>query len=196
MIDAGLAFLLRRVFVFPNRYPEGVKFLIAPFRSLFGTALGATIRSWCASYGWALVWVVENGATCLDPRRLLDPVVLNSTTLNVTLPGAFPTVLDALWQQANSTQATTWPAADYLTAWEGLVNGSVAGVDQALLWAFGVRDCEDYDNCIGVVDATGDCACYHPADVDEADVDMEKGQVQKEEEKEETAEPETEELAW
>ena len=33
-------------------------------------------------------------------------------------------------------------------------------VTDILTWNFGVIDCMDYDNCIGVADGSGLCVCY------------------------------------
>ena len=35
-----------------------MKFVIGDFGSLFGTPLGQTLRDWCVSRGWLLVWAL------------------------------------------------------------------------------------------------------------------------------------------
>ena len=38
------------------RLPDAVHFLIGSFPALFGSDLGAKLRSWCVQRGWILLW--------------------------------------------------------------------------------------------------------------------------------------------
>ena len=38
------------------RFPESVKLVLGSFSALFGTAVGAQLREWCATHGWVLAW--------------------------------------------------------------------------------------------------------------------------------------------
>ena len=144
------------------RYPEGVKFITASFKDYFGTAFGQLIRNWCLHWKWAMVWVLHDGTNPLDARRLLDPTVLAGSTLNVSLDPTFQASFDSMWTVANASrakEASKW--AEYETTWVQFVNTTnTAGISSAVLWTMGLRDCEDHDQCIGVVNATGKCACY------------------------------------
>ena len=141
------------------QYPDGVKFMVAEFQATFGNqSVGMQLREMSLRYGWVLVWSYYANH---DPRRIVDPYVAAKSTLNLTIPSAVATAFETQWTAANATWYSTGTNAAAATQWATLVNATLTpGINDALLWNIGVRDCEDYDNCIGVVDSTGDCACY------------------------------------
>mmetsp|Transcript_21217 Transcript_21217/g.48722 ORF Transcript_21217/g.48722 Transcript_21217/m.48722 type:complete len:644 (+) Transcript_21217:56-1987(+) len=85
-------------------FPGSVRFLIAGFRSLFGTRNGAKVRQWAANNGWILVWAlglnvneeVWWGSMADTQRywpvdapmnqRIIDPFVALTTTAKRGLP--------------------------------------------------------------------------------------------------------------
>jgi len=147
------------------RYPEGVKFIVASFSDYFGNVTGSDLRTWCINHKWALVWVNFQSGACKDPRRMVDPVVLPSTTLNVTLSPTYVSAFSTLWTQASANWAASRINLANMTQWDTLVNESLTpGAGDALLWSSSAHDCVDYDNCIGVTHSKGTCACYAAAE--------------------------------
>jgi hypothetical protein len=144
------------------RYPEGVKLLTVAFPEYFGTPFGALLREWCRHWRWALAWVLQYPSDVVDGRRLLDPTVLASTTVNVSLDAGVAEKFEGAWAAvvaANASNVTT----DFRAVWTELVNEtSTPTVGNALTWNIGVRDCQDYDNCFGLADSSGQCVCYAP----------------------------------
>ncbi len=138
-----------------------MKLITASFGDLFGTWFGSLMREWCQHWGWALAWVLYTGATLEDSRRLLDPTVLASTTVNVTLDATVAPKFEAMWSAANASRGTVVNFTDYVQVWGDFVNESnTPTVGNALTWNIGVRDCEDYDNCFGQAHSSGLCVCY------------------------------------
>jgi len=143
------------------RYPEAVKFIVASFDFYFGNETGTDLRNWCIRHKWALAWVLYPNAVCADSRRLLDPVVLPSTTVNVTLSPAYAASFAAQWAVASTAWQTTHSNPGNMTQWQALTNETISpGASDALIWNSGSRECADYDNCLGVRQLNGDCACY------------------------------------
>ena len=139
-------------------YPEGVKLITASFVEAFGLPLGDQVRQLCLNNKWGLVWVMADASKCYDPRRMLDLTVLPSTTLNATVAPAVSAAFTTMW----STRLTDpkWNAT-YATKWSNYTNETLnPGVGDTLLWNIGVRDCENYDACVGITDSTGTCVCY------------------------------------
>jgi hypothetical protein len=144
-----------------RRYPEGVKLITVSFADNFGTWYGSLLREWCRHWGWALAWVLHDGSNIMDGRRLLDPTVLASTTVNASLNATVAPAFEAMWAAANASRATPVNFTDYAAVWAAFVNESnTPTVGNALTWNIGVRDCEDYDNCFGLAHSTGTCVCY------------------------------------
>ncbi len=145
----------------PSRYPEGVKLITASFADEFGGYFGSLLRQWCQHWGWALAWVLHDTQDVLDARRLLDPTVLLSTSVNITVGPAVVPAFEAAWVAANRTSWARGNITYFQQAWAALVNESnTPTVGNALTWGIGVRDCEDYDNCFGLAHTTGTCVCY------------------------------------
>lgn len=103
------------------RYPEGVKFIVASFSDYFGNVTGSDLRAWCIRHKWALLWVNYDNKLCQDPRRMLDPVVLESTAVNVTLSISCTTRFSTLWQQANMSWSAYASNLANGTQWNMLV---------------------------------------------------------------------------
>ena len=148
--------------------------------------MGSRLRDWASHFGWALFWVDFGGkmtddtvfegnqnhsndgngngiggggggdSRCFDQRRLLDPVVATAprSTLNVSIGAGALDVVEALW---NSTHGLP---ANQTAQWAQLTNKTLnPHADRLLVWNIGVRDCEDYDRCVGVT-TDGECICY------------------------------------
>jgi len=146
------------------RYPESVKFIAASFTDYFGNNVGMQLRDFCARHNWALLWVLyadDKNKNCLDPRRLIDPVVIANTTANATLAVNFTADVQAQWQVANASWTAHKANPKSVQQWKVLTNSTTTpGSDQALIWNFGSQDCQDFDNCLGVTHADGTCVCY------------------------------------
>lgn len=141
---------------------EGVKFVIGSFPSLFGTALGAELRAWCTSQGWALIWAMGltpgdkwNSVSTAMNQRLLDGITANGT--NAT--GAVPAENWAhLWGEAEKARQQPWwdqPSDKEFNGWWDQL--ASAGTVLAPLSA---RSCSMFDRCVGVTIQDGDCVCY------------------------------------
>jgi hypothetical protein len=149
------------------QYPDGIKLLTASFADHFGAWEGEKLRTLCLRNNWILAWVVFDPAkkVCLDPRRLIDPVVLANTTVNMTADVSVNTSFTTMWTAANITRKNpaTWTAT-YLTVWESFINETAnPGAADLLTWNIGAMACTDYDNCFGITESTGTCVCYQPA---------------------------------
>ena len=126
------------------RFPESVKLVLGSLEDLFGTALGAELRGWCAENGWALAWASEGAE-----GRLLDPVVLASTT-------AAHNLSKADIRQAGEAFAPAWASRNW-TALRTRLPGSFQ------LVPVGATSCEDLERCVGV-DGARRCVCYTGGD--------------------------------
>ena len=114
--------------------------MLGSLEDLFGTALGAELRGWCAENGWALAWASEGAE-----GRLLDPVVLASTT-------AAHNLSQADIQQADAAFAPAWASRNW-TALRTSLPGSFQ------LAPVGATSCADLERCVGV-DGARKCVCY------------------------------------
>jgi len=143
-------------------YPDGVKIITASYSDYFGTWMGSLIRQWCKEWKWALAWVLHNTGAPLDARRLLDPTVLASSTVNMTAAGlALAPQFEAMWTAANASRATPVNFTDYAAVWANFTNVTVTpAVGDLLTWNIGARECADFDNCFGISHSTGTCVCY------------------------------------
>ena len=122
------------------RFPESVKLVPGSLEDLFGTALGAELRDWCAENGWALAWASEGAE-----GRLLDPVVLASTTAAHNLSKADT-------RQADEAFAPAWASRNWTALWTRLPASFQ-------LAPIGATSCGDLERCVGV-DGSRRCVCY------------------------------------
>ena len=114
----------------------------------------------CSRHRWVLAWTLGE-RQCDDRRRLLDPVVLGRTTVNVTVSSAVSASIKSTWTQAASAWAQQGANPLNASQWAALVDKTqTPGVADVLLWNIGARECADYDNCLGLTHSNGDCACY------------------------------------
>eukprot|EP01047_Picozoa_sp_COSAG01_P033281 COSAG01_NODE_2442_length_7689_cov_89.459289_9_plen_183_part_00 len=85
-------------------YPEAVKLVIGDFGNLFGTPLGQTLRDWCVSRGWLLVWALGAAGQnvqaewfgqppiySLFNQRTLDPIAAAAAASSVANVSALTT---------------------------------------------------------------------------------------------------------
>ena len=140
------------------RYPDGVKFVVATFTTLFGTENGRKVQAFCKKWGWVLAWALStNGAdsAALD-ARVIDPEVFAVTTAsrNTTVSAESEQRFAALWQGVNATGAKALTPAGWTKNW--------ASLPAELGLSVGLRggDCGDIDHCVGVATVSGKCVCY------------------------------------
>ena len=168
-------------------YPDAVKFVIGDFGSLFGTPLGQTLRDWCISRGWLLVWALgaagqnvqaewfgEPPIYSLFNQRTLDPIVAASVPVgnvsNLTTM-AIQSQFGQLWGFIEKYREMHPPApppagvpippppfnVSVITYW-------YANQPKGLLLEqlTGAHACgvEATDWCVGTLVATGRCVCY------------------------------------
>eukprot|EP00438_Fugacium_kawagutii_P036752 Skav205308 [mRNA] locus=scaffold3444:56571:57953:+ [translate_table: standard] len=163
-------------------FPD-IKFVIADFPSLFGTARGRRVRSWSQRHGWVLLWSLGlNLGFSLDfgmPHfwdvfnltgpfggrlRLIDPESLLSWGRNVSISDL--DAFNAAWWQLQ-TRRTSLPLrpADFDSAWTLL-----ASKLPDLLIAPVRPYCHDLDLCIGVTQMGCLCKTGAPAGAPESTV--------------------------
>ena len=93
----------------------------------------------------------------------MDAMVLNTTTVNVTVTPSYASSFATAWAQVVHARANTSAFAKNGTAfmtslWHKLTNVSTTP-GSVTLFNIGALDCSDGDNCIGMTRA-GVCACY------------------------------------
>lgn len=170
-------------------YATGVKFLLADFPTLFGSAHGAQLQAWAAENGWALVWSLGwregnwgadgfpgGNGTDSEDRRLLDLSFLTGNTTATTI-GANLSALDAAagrtfmekWAAVSTVRRELTPPAKkgqppsdpmrWAEVWTTIATACRA----ASLHPLSAASCSDIDRCIGVTsgDGGGDCVCYN-----------------------------------
>jgi len=142
------------------RFPEGVRFVIGSFPSLFGTLDGHRLQDFARRFGWPMVWSLAQvpkwghfgRSSAPLNHRVLDPTVVASPSLNITLPDAAHRAFEALWnlvaqqrQNASDVQWRLW--------WEKLA------LNQIQLAPATARRCAASDSCIGSELKSGICLC-------------------------------------
>lgn len=153
-------------------FPEGIKFVVGSFRSLFGTERGVQLQALCVKHGWMLAWALGLNLHRIDfwsigyyqtpfPRygRVLDPVVLASIRTNVSEAGPLPVhAFNQAWTNASSARHPNASISNLtaLSLWKHTVVDSVPSMRVTALYA---ASCADHDHCVGVL-RDGHCACY------------------------------------
>eukprot|EP00931_Biecheleriopsis_adriatica_P057806 TRINITY_DN34314_c0_g1_i1.p1 TRINITY_DN34314_c0_g1~~TRINITY_DN34314_c0_g1_i1.p1 ORF type:complete len:465 (-),score=83.94 TRINITY_DN34314_c0_g1_i1:26-1420(-) len=158
------------------RFPEHIKFVIASFPSLFGTAVGERLRAWCRRQSWMLIWslglnvglstegmplfwkIKDAPGTFASNNRLVDALVVKHTTVNVSVETSDEVAFNSSWQQSAAARAagngSVEPAA-WGETWTRLRAQVSADLRVFPLRAGG---CEDIENCMGISE-TGHCLC-------------------------------------
>lgn len=143
-----------------------VKFVIADFPSLFGTARGVAVRSWCQKNGWLLLWslglnvgfstnqgrphfwdVFNQPGPFRGRSRLIDPEFLGPLQPWQNVSSDLD-AFNASWQLLQAKRGTALPLKpkDFHFAWTAL-----EGQLSPDLWITPVRaSCPDLDLCVGV----------------------------------------------
>lgn len=143
-----------------------VKFVIADFPSLFGTARGVAVRSWCQKNGWLLLWslglnvgfstnqgrphfwdVFNQPGPFRGRSRLIDPEFLGPLQPWQNVSSDLD-AFNASWQLLQAKRGTALPLKpkDFQFAWTAL-----EGQLSPDLWITPVRaSCPDLDLCVGV----------------------------------------------
>lgn len=151
-------------------FPEGIKFVVGSFRSLFGTARGSQLQALCVRHGWMLAWAIglnlhEVGFwdigyyTNAFPRhgRMLDPVVL--AAINATNVTGLPVqAFNRSWVLANLTRGHNASQPINGSTALGLWKHTAAGSSMRVTPLY-AASCADHGNCVGVL-GDGHCACY------------------------------------
>ena len=148
--------------------------VIATYSQLFGTPLGQQLQAWCQKWGWPLAWALgQPGDDAFDEydrehrinatvARLLDPVVLGSSTAGVNLTthakralGPFQTA----WERvaALNVNASGWGGS--LHDWEQLLVNTPLELRVEPLTA-GKCEGQRGSRCVGVAGGGAGCVCY------------------------------------
>ena len=153
--------------------PRGsVRFVLAYFLTLWGTAQGAAVRRWCANRGWVLLWALgpnyaRDGTQPPDPphswgakARVADPHSLRAAGIEA------PTAAQAaarVWRAVAAVRAVhpggRLPPATSLAAWRNL---SAALPPSMHLEPVRSGACAPRPHdCVGI-GSDGTCLCYKP----------------------------------
>ena len=159
------------------QYPHGIKFVIATFTSLFGTANATAVREWCVQWGWPLVWALgtnsgesdaigPGGVTAVAAvdgmDRVLDPLVLRQIPAgrNITVSNGTEAAFAALWGAVNASRAAEWShgrqAPRQFAGWWAELKRAVPPALR--VGALRAGDCADTDSCLGR-GRDGHCVC-------------------------------------
>lgn len=151
------------------RFPEGVRFLIGNFCSLFGTAGGLSLQKFAKKYGWPLLWA-QGGpldATMWERRipgngRVLDPTVDPARPLNITLPKESAPNFWSAWSKMHNQRQSDENFCSEATASDGRVAAmwSDFSKHQLRLAPVTSRTCSDIEACIGTELSSGICICH------------------------------------
>ena len=163
------------------QYPHGIKFVIATFTSLFGTANATAVRDWCVQWGWPLVWALgtnsgesdaigPGGVTAVAAvdgmDRVLDPLVLRQIPAgrNISIGNGTQAAFAALWGAVNASRAAArshgtrdgQPAPRQFAGWWAELKRAVPPALR--VGALRAGDCADTDGCLGL-GRDGHCVC-------------------------------------
>eukprot|EP00035_Acanthoeca_spectabilis_P024730 m.455117 g.455117 ORF g.455117 m.455117 type:complete len:623 (+) comp20808_c0_seq1:85-1953(+) len=124
--------------------PKDIKFLVASFAALFGTAEGEQVQQWCSKSGFLLVWSLGTGhvmtSMSFTPggpsfgynHRAVDPIVatrLNATN-NVTVSASTKAQFQEVWNYAATHRGNVTAAHPIRTRrelWSSLSVGFAQG---------------------------------------------------------------------
>lgn len=142
------------------RFPEGVRFVIGSFSSLFGSPDGRHLQDFARRFGWPMVWAfaqvpkAESLSVADAPlnQRVLDPTVAASPSLNVTFPDTAHDDFEFLWNLV-ARHRTVASVAQWQQWWQDLA------LNQIQLSPATARHCGVSNNCIGLDLKSGICVC-------------------------------------
>jgi len=148
------------------RLPEGVKFLVANFGTLFGTVTGKRLQQLADHFSWPLVWALGDAAATKSGggghkqksgpfagnQRVLDPVV--ATTVNITKSVGATDSFNNLWDVVATKRQDGTPTPQQWGAWWDELAASQERVAPITSQA-----CSASANCLGTSIETGDCIC-------------------------------------
>ncbi|CAE7447611.1 clpC [Symbiodinium natans] len=154
------------------KFPDHIKFVIASFPGLFGTARGERVRAWCRRYGWTLLWSLglnlgfttdfgmphfwdlkNQSGPFWDHPRLLDPETVGPA-VNATC-GTSAVFAEAWAAVAAARAARHLVPKDWAELWAALASKVPAASRISPLRAF---SCADPEGCLGITE-DGDCVC-------------------------------------
>ncbi|CAE7776661.1 clpC, partial [Symbiodinium sp. CCMP2456] len=147
-------------------FPDHIKFVIASFPSLFGTARGERVRAWCRRYGWTLLWSlglnlgfttdygmphfwdVKNQSGPFRSRsRLLDPETIGQG-VNATRSG-FDAFAEAWAAVVSLRTERRLKPQDWEHLWTALASSMSAA---SRLFPLRASSCADIEHCLGVTE--------------------------------------------
>jgi len=145
------------------RLPEGVKFGIGSFTSLFGSKEGRELQAIAKKYHWPLFWAFGTGNPQEDPHmsfgkkygsnlRVADPSNIVITT-NASVDAAAASSFDAAWQEAEAVRATRNATVKDIKKWWKLLDETlrVAPITSS--------SCQAVHDCVGIDLAKNECIC-------------------------------------
>ena len=157
-----------------------IRAVLASFSTLFGTDAGASLRNWCSSHGWPLLWsgceraphlhcftANHSGSQNGKALRLLDLVVLPNTTVgsNLTFPRSNDTrshdglTQDQAWVRARAASTSTRSKIPF---WDDLWGQMQLSIPSAFVTPLAPYQCGNAD-CVGIQSSelmiTSDCVC-------------------------------------
>ena len=134
------------------RYPADIRFVVADFSSLFGSAIGAELQRWCVRQGWPFTWSLGlnlgpmtmprfwsvgklKGAYGTEPyARLLDPTVGVGIGVNASVTSADKQAFASAWAAAASARGPA--AADWTVSFTSSADSlEAAAVTDSVDWA-------------------------------------------------------------
>ena len=143
-----------------------VKFVIADFPSLFGTARGVRVRSWCQRNGWLLLWslglnvgfstdhgmphfwdVFNMTGPFKNKQRLIDPYFLRLDPWRMSISTSdLDTFNASWWLLKRKRRISSLQPSDFHLAWTAMLANLSADLQIAPVRAY----CHDLDGCVGV----------------------------------------------
>lgn len=146
--------------------PESIRFVLALFPELFGTAEGVKVQQWCKSQGWTLIWslgpnfgtdTVNRPDSYAANNRMLDPGTLESVP-NVTASSGALAKFANIWTTiATARKAPARPSNTTFARWWGDLEAMTG--DELRVQPLTATSCAKPDDCVGVSSKHG-CICY------------------------------------
>ena len=147
-------------------FPDGVHFILAGFDSLFGSAAGELLQSWCAKWKWPLIWTAASGGwgpggdDGSGPQRVLDPLVLQSAAAGQNYTATAKATLSSfqqLWRNHTAPPPGRLPPGP---SGGGSGWSRLAQILGPALTIEPLQRGRCTGDCIGTIVGSGHCVCY------------------------------------